>query len=114
MNKYDFILISIVLVISIVLIILFNSGSSEYAYVYYDGNLISTINLNVNSEYELAGYNGKVLLEVGNKKLRVKKESSPLHLCSRQGWTNNGTIVCLPNKIVIKIDSKDEIDTVVE
>lgn len=109
MNKYDFILISIVLVISIVLIILFNSGSSEYAYVYYDGNLISTINLNVNSEYELAGYNGKVIIEVENKKLRVKEEISPLHICSKQGWMNSGTIVCLPNKIVINFES-DSLD----
>ncbi len=105
MNKYDYIFISIILVISIILFILLNNNSSNYAYVYYDNNLVNTIPLNINKEYEVDGYNGKVILEVSNNKLRVKEEISPLHICSKQGWMNRGTIVCLPNKIVINFEN---------
>ena len=109
MNKYDFIVITTALLISLLLFITFKSSNSNYAYVYYESKLIKTIDLNSNNEYEIDGYNGKVLIEVKNGKLRVKEENSPLHICSKQGFTNSGSIVCLPNKIVINF--RDDLDT---
>ena len=108
MNKYDFILIFVVLIISILLVSL-DRNDNNYAYVYYDNKLINTINLNKDNKYIVNGYNGEVELEIKNNKLKVINENSPLHLCSKKDFTNKGVIVCLPNKIVIKFN--DELDT---
>lgn len=111
MNKKDIILISIVLVISLILL-LFLKNDNNKAFVYYEDKLIKEIDLRVDKKYEVDGYNGKINIEVKNDKLRVVEETSPLHLCSKQGFSNTTPIVCLPNKIIIEFNN-DELDTVV-
>ena len=110
MNKYDIWLSIALIVCSLVLYFLFQ-GNNNYAYVYYDKELILTVDLSVEKEYKVVGYNGELVLEVKDNKLRVKKEESNYHLCSKQGFTNRGSIVCLPNKIVIEFKN-NELDTV--
>ena len=48
---------------------------------------------------------GDMIIEIKDKKVRVKKEESPLHYCSMQGWVDNVAkpIVCLPNAVIITI-----------
>lgn len=110
MNKYDKKLILIVLSFVLVLLsikLLFKSDSN-YAYVYYENKVILEIDLRINREYKVDGYNGEVLIEVKDKKIRVEKETSPLHICSKQGYVSDNTpIICLPNKIIIKIENKN-------
>lgn len=112
MNKSDLKLIICVLVFSIIFLLFSNFKKNNYAYVYYDNDLVLKINLSKDDNYKVEGYNGEVLIEVKNNKLRVYKENSPLHICSKQGFTNTGSIVCLPNKIVINFQSK-ELDAVI-
>lgn len=113
MNKYDKILILIVCLISISFIVVrkMNKNNYNYAYVYYENKEVLSINLKINDTYKVNGYNGDVIIEVKDKKIRVKEENSPLHICSRQGFISEGSIICLPNKIVIKLDN--EVDGVV-
>ena len=42
------------------------------------------------------------------------KEDSPLHLCSKQGYISKSyeSIICLPNKIVIKLENNSDIDVI--
>ena len=113
MNKYDKILIMIVFIIALLFIFVkkINNNNSNYAYVYYENKEVLSINLNTNDTYTVNGYNGEVVIEVKDRMLRVKEENSPLHICSKQGYVSKGSIICLPNKIVIKLDN--EIDGVV-
>ena len=77
---------------------------------------ILKIDLNTNKEYTVKGYLGDVVLEVKDKKIRVKEETSNRHICSKEGYiyTNNKSLVCMPNKIIVKIISEDnELDGVV-
>jgi hypothetical protein len=121
MNKNDSILIIIIVVIAVGLIVVPNfvlSGSATKAYVYYDNEIVQTINLSTKElkEYTIKGYNGDVIIEAGQNKIRVKDEKSPLNICSKKGWVTSSleTIICLPNKVVIKIENtNEEIDTVV-
>ena len=85
------------------------------AFVYYEDKIILTIDLNINKEYVVQGLLGDVVIEVKDKNIRVKEESSPKHLCSLQGYTDSSSkpIICLPNKIVIKVGGGDDIDGVV-
>lgn len=115
MNKSDKKLIIILLIVLIILFIfkLIIKTYNNYAYVYYENNIIKTIDLTVDNIYTVDGNNGDVIIEVKNNKIRVIEENSPLHICSKQGWVSDGTpIVCLPNKIVIKITSNNEYDAI--
>ena len=117
-NKFDIILIVSIICISSIFIIInkINSKQGKYANVYYDSKLVKKIDLSINKTYNVKGYNGNVKIVVKDKKIKVDSEISPLHLCSKQGYISKSyeTIICLPNKIVIEIDSNKEIDTVVK
>jgi hypothetical protein len=120
MNKHDFILIGIILLVILLLFIprFIGNDKASVAYVYYDNHLIKTIDLSIDKtkEYTVKGYNGDVVIETEKNKIRVKKETSPLNLCSKQGWVTSSleSIVCLPNKIVIKMESTNtKVDAVV-
>lgn len=122
MNKSDIKLIIIILLIAIIslfVIAIINNNSSKKALVYYDNNLVLTIDLNNNEEnvYFVDGYNGIVKIITKDGKIKVDEENSPLHLCSKQGFIENTyeNIVCLPNKVIIKITSskKNDLDAIV-
>lgn len=117
MNKSDIKLIIIILLIAITVlfvIAIIGKNNSKEALVYYDNNLVLTIDLNESEEkiYIVDGFNGEVKIIAGNGKIKVDEEESPLHLCSKQGFIEESyeSIVCLPNKIVIKISSKKKKD----
>lgn len=114
MNKNDIKLIIIVLVVIAILFIIYflNNNKANMAYVYYENDLILTIDLNIDNIYEVDGENGTVKIEVLNNQIRVVEENSPRHLCSKQGFISNSgqSIICLPNKIIIELPN-NEIDT---
>lgn len=121
MNHSDKKLLSIALLIVIVLFgVLFftSSKDNKNALVYYEDQLLLTIDLSKegNNYYEVDGALGKVKLETHNGKIRVIEENSPNHLCSKQGFIQESyqVLICLPNKVVVKIEAHNEIDTVVK
>ena len=46
-----------------------------------------------------------ILIDFDQKRIRVSEEKSPFNLCSKQGWTNYGYIICLPNSVSIDFDT---------
>ncbi|MFA5407485.1 MAG: NusG domain II-containing protein [Bacilli bacterium] len=121
MNKHDLILTLIIIIgcgIFFMIEPLMSLKDDATANVYYENKLVLSIDLTSDGvrEYTVLGYNGDVIIEKNNNQIRVKEENSPLHLCSKQGWISSSleTIVCLPNKIIIKIEaSSNEVDAVV-
>ena len=118
-KKNDYILISVLFIVLIVICISLEltKEKGSKAIVYYKNEAVLTIPLNTDIKtYEVNGENGVVSIVAGKGKIKVEEENSPLHLCSRQGWvdSSNQTIVCLPNKIVIKIIDDQELDGVVK
>lgn len=82
------------------------------AEIYQDGALVQTIDLTALEEPQ------EILLTNGEKENRILAENGqiamlsancPDHLCVRQGPIQNGVypIVCLPNKVVIKLVSAE-------
>lgn len=110
MNKYDLKLLLILLVISVTLFLCIKKDS-DYAYVYYESNLVMKIDLSKNDKYTVDGKLGEINLEVKNGKIRVISETSKNHICSKMDYTNSIPIICLPNKVVIDFKS-NELDTV--
>ena len=115
MKLNDLILIVMILLIVGIILIFNKKEIPNQAKVYYENDLILTIDLSQNKEYDVQGYNGNVHIVVLDNKIKVEEENSPKHLCSKQGFisSSNETIVCLPNKILIKIESDDSLDTVI-
>lgn len=121
MNKQDVKLLGILIVIVGLLfagIFLFSDQETQNAYVYYEDKLVLTIDLQKSgiNQYEVEGALGKVVFETQSKKIRVIEENSPNHICSKQGYISKSyeVLVCLPNKIVVKLESDQEIDTIVK
>lgn len=121
MNKSDLKLILglFIVIFSIFAYMFFTKNNKpNNALVYYKDNLLLTIDLNTSGikEYTVQGELGDVVIEKNNDKIRVVTETSPNHICSKQGYIKESyeVITCLPNKIVIKIESIPDVDTVVE
>lgn len=110
MKKADKILIVVLMVCSVLLFIpIFNQApSSNTASVKVKNEEVLSINLLEDGKYAVDGANGKVHIEVKDRKVRVTQENSPNHTCSKQGFVSdsNVPIVCLPNETVITIEGK--------
>ena len=118
MNKNDFKLIGLFLIIIITFFIvkLLTTSKGDTVLVYYDNKLVLEKDLNTNNTYTVKGYLGEVVIEVKDKKVRVVKENSPKHICTKEGYIKDSSkpLICLPNKVIIKIsDKKNNIDGVV-
>lgn len=119
MNKADIKLV--IFIIGLILLILgvmyFNKKEPKIANVYYENKIVLTVDLTFKDkqEFYVEGYNGNVHIISENGKIKVDTENSPLNLCSKQGYISSSyeTIVCLPNKIIIKIEDALDIDTIV-
>ena len=115
MNKNDIklVLILLFIILSFFIYKSINNSENKIAKVYYDDKLIKTISLDKDELYTVKGYNGEVVIEVKNNKIRVIEETSEKNLCSKQGYGD--IIVCLPNKIIIKVENDDnKLDGVVK
>lgn len=116
MNKQDKILIILILVTSIILygtmewFVRTTTSDQTVAVVSYRDKEILRIDMKVDDTYVVEGTLGDVFIEVNQGKIRVEKETSPLNLCSIQGWVEyaNVPIVCLPNHIVVIIQNSVE------
>lgn len=117
MNKSDVKLIVLLLIVIGVIFIFIGVTKEDgsMAEVYYEDKKILTIDLNIDNEYIVDGELGDVVLEIKNRKIRVKEENSPKHICSKEGFIGDSsrTLICLPNKIIIKIVGDTELDGVV-
>lgn len=113
MNKKDLLLIIILFTVAILLFFFIKQEEGKYAFVYYNNKLNLKIDLNKNNEYDVKGYNGNIHIIVKDGYLKVTDEISPYHLCQNKKIHNLGeSIICLPNKVIIKIEDS-ELDAIV-
>ncbi len=116
MKKADFILIAILLTLTLSITFLFHINRNKenmIAKVYNNGELVYTFtDLNKEEIFTTKGVNGDVVIETKDGKVRIKEETSPLNICSKQGWTDSTSkpLICLPNKVVVEIVGKDKDD----
>lgn len=119
MNKSDKIGISIVflciclLYIPILWMFYKSQGKEKVVVVNYKDQEVLREPLNKDNTYIVEGTLGDVEIEVQDGRVRVGEETSSYHLCSIQGWVSsvNQPIVCLPNHIVVQIESEEEEDS---
>ena len=80
---------------------------------------IKKVNLSATPQtVSVYGALGTTTIEIKEKKVRVVSSPCPQKMCVKMGWRskNGDTIVCVPNKVVVKIVSacqKQKIDAIV-
>ena len=117
MNKNDIKLIIVILVIApkFAHLLPLNKKDGDTVEVYYKDDLVLSADLSINNIYTVEGLLGNVVIEIKDKKVRVVKENSPKNICSKEGYISDSTkpLICLPNKVVIKIVQSSDMDGVV-
>ena len=115
MKKNDFIFIlSVLLVLAVSFPIIKNSAKDgNTVRITVDGKVFAEKSLSENCEIQINGTNTAVIEDGA---VYMKDASCPDKLCMHQGkaYDSSKKIICLPNKVVIEVIKKSEIDTVVK
>lgn len=114
MKKNDFLFIFAALLVaaSSFFIIKLSAKDADTVKITARGKLFCEKPLSENCEIDIYGKNTAV---IENGCVYMKEASCPDKLCIHQGKAHDGSkkIICLPNKVVIEVIKKSEIDTVV-
>ena len=115
--KNDIILIGIIFILAITTIILINIFKEEgtYVVVVYDQKEVAKYHISEDIEIKLSFEEGKYnILVIKDKTVYIKDASCKDHICVKHNKIKMAgeTIVCLPNKTVIKIIGDEQIDVV--
>lgn len=115
MKRNDFILIGIILVIAVAALLFRNAlkQNGDMVIVYVDGKVYQELPLNQNTSLEINGIGGGTnLLIIEDGHADMVDASCPDKLCvdQKQIQYNGEALICLPNKVVVKIKSSMESD----
>lgn len=119
-RKLDLLILSLILLLCIPFVIkgILNkfepNGRSRIAEIYHENIKTSEIDLREDGIFPILS--GKMLIEVKSGRLRVIESDCPNHLCMKMGpiSSEDQTIICIPNKVLITIkgDDKRDVDSV--
>jgi len=84
--------------------------AGAWAEVYVDGKLYQKLDLNKDAELDLEHL--KIVVSDGT--VRVEEADCPDKICEKRGAISKAgqTIVCLPNRVVVKISGKGEVEAI--
>ena len=114
MKKKEILFIAGILVFSLILWAVtayFRRGTCNFIRITVNGEEYGTYSLAEDREISVNGTN---VCEIRNGRAKMTKADCPDHLCMRQSAIGDqgGTIVCLPNRVVIEGVSDEEPETV--
>ena len=77
-----------------------------------DGELIATVDLAVDQEFTVTtAWGGENVITVRDGAIAVTQANCPDHYCMHRGFCKSGgSIVCLPNKLVISFVGEQDVD----
>lgn len=103
---------ALVLSLAAAVLVYTSSPGGTVAEIVQDGKVIRTMDLEKAEEetFVISGENGTNTVQVEPGRIRVQAADCPDQVCVHQGWISDGTvpIVCLPNKLVIRIVGGEE------
>lgn len=76
---------------------------NEIVTIDVDGKTAYVLPLCGDRTVTVEGPQGKSIVEIRGKMVRISDSPCPNKLCVRQGWTASGAIVCVPNRVVVTI-----------
>lgn len=112
MRKKDFILI---FVVSLIIAGAFgfnyfvNTKNLDSIEIYMDNKLYKTYDINDKEEIKIKSKEGYNIVKIHDKGVEIIEASCPDKVCIHQGFITKASesIVCLPNKVHIKITKED-------
>jgi hypothetical protein len=116
LNKYDISLIAAVIIVNLILLVIgskkVSNAGGNTAYVYSDDKLIGKYLLGngYSDEFTIKSEEGVNTVHIENDNVWVSDSNCPDKYCQLQGKAaaDGDIIVCLPNKLVIKVVGKDD------
>ena len=114
MKKNDFILIIAVILIGIVLFVVTGTSTEngDTVIITRGGEIFGEYPLDTTTKIDINGTNTAI---IENGTVYMQSADCPDKLCVHQGKISDSSkkIVCLPNKVVIEVTKKSEIDKVI-
>ena len=106
----------IIPIISLFLIFSHHSEKGTTIHVYSNGKEVFVMPLSMDTIIEVQGKIGKSIIQIKQGKVRMLHSPCPLKLCEKQGFisTRGNEIICVPNRIVIRIEGRRYIDGITE
>ena len=108
MKPGDYILIAVLLLSIIVQLFWhqYHQRPAKYAIVSIGDDFVSEISLEPDSLYRFEGFIGVSEIEVAQHEIRMLQSPCPHKTCQKMGSISESgqVIVCVPNRIVIKIE----------
>ena len=111
-HKFDIILMSVLIIAITVTIAIFALNQSDGAYAVVIEET-ATYPLDTNVRISIANGESYNVLVIENNTARIESASCPDKLCVKQHTVskNGQSLVCLPNKVVVKIVSEIDSET---
>ena len=111
MNKRDFAIIAIILLVAVAFYAFSGHKKGDTVSIYQGDKLYGKYPLNTDTEIDI---DGKNTVRIENGQAYMYYADCPDKLCVHQGKTSskNKSIICLPNRIVVRIDKESDIDVV--
>lgn len=75
-----------------------------------DGKPAYVLPFNEDKTVSVEGSEGKTIVEIRGKKVRIMDSPCRNKICIRQGWVETGGVVCLPNRVVVTIRGHEDND----
>ena len=110
----DGLLLSFLIVLTVYSPRFLPTGSVGELLVVKTPDSITEISLNVDGHYPVSGPLGTAFLVVKEGRAHLENAPCPLKMCEAMGSISRSgeIIVCLPNRIVVKIPGSEEVDAV--
>lgn len=70
------------------------------------GRQLYSLSLEQETVKEVTGPQGITVVEIKDGKVRVSESACQNKICMKQGWVDHGIIVCLPNRVVVRVGTK--------
>lgn len=80
---------------------------SKSVLVEVNGKPVYILPLDKNRILSVEGPSGNTTIEIKDCKVRITDSPCINKLCIKQGWITRGSIVCIPNRVVVTVGDKD-------
>ncbi|MDD6736057.1 MAG: NusG domain II-containing protein [Clostridiales bacterium] len=114
MKRKDVVFLVLILILSAVIYLLLPRGGNggNTVIIKKNGRVFAEKSLYDSCEIDIDGSNTAV---IENGEVYMKSADCPDKLCIKQGAVHDGSkkIICLPNRVIIEVTKKSDIDAVV-
>ena len=70
------------------------------------GETLYVLPLNEDKTITVEDSNGRNVIEIKQERVRISDASCSQKLCMKQGWINRGSLICLPNRLIVTVESR--------